>query len=88
MRILASLVEGLNIHLVDISIRVGVGLRGLINVVFMIGAGSLIIDLLTIWRRFLLNSADIVKTDILIDYIAGTANQFGAVFKGIGIIGR
>lgn len=28
-----------------------------------------------------------VGADILINYIAGTADQFGAVFKGVGIVG-
>ena len=42
MRILASLVGGLNIRLVDISIRVSVGLRGLIGVIFIVKAGSVI----------------------------------------------
>ena len=48
MRILASLVKGLNIRLVDISIRVSIGLKELIGVIFIVEAGGLIADLLTI----------------------------------------
>ena len=48
MRILALLVEGLNIRLVDVSIRISVGLKGLISIIFVVGVGSLIADLLTI----------------------------------------
>ena len=48
MQILASLIEGLNIRLADISIKVSVGLKGSINIIFMVGAGGLITDLLTI----------------------------------------
>jgi len=74
MWILASLVEGLNIRLADISIRIGVGLKGLIGVVFIVGAGGLIIDLLTIRRRFLLNNADVAGANMFINYTVGTAN--------------
>jgi len=41
-------VEGLNIYLMDVFIRVSVGPKGLIGVVFVVGAGGLITDLLTI----------------------------------------
>jgi len=74
MRILASLVEGFNIRLAGISIRIGVGLKGLIGVVFIVGAGGLITDLLTIWRRFLLNNVDIAGANMFINYTVGTAN--------------
>ena len=74
MRILASLVKGLNIRLADIFIRVGVGLKELISVILIVEVGGSIADLLTIWRRFLLNSANIVGADMFINYIAGTAD--------------
>ena len=71
---MASLVGGLNIRLADISIRVSIGLRGLIGVIFIIEAGGSIADLLTIWRYFLLNNVDVVGANIFINYIAGTAD--------------
>ena len=74
MRILASLVRGLNIRLADIFIRVGVGLKKLIGVIFIVEAGGLIADSLTIRRRFLLNGADIVGANMFINYTVGTAN--------------
>lgn len=54
--------------------RVGVGLRGSISVIFIVGAGGSIVNLLTIRWRFLLNGADIVKANIFINYIAGAAD--------------
>ena len=66
--------EGLNIRLADVSIRVGVGLRGSIGDVFVVGAGGSIADSSTIRRRFLLNDADVVGANIFINYTVGTAN--------------
>ena len=74
MRILASLVEGFDIRLVDVFISVSVGLKGLIGVVFVVGVGGLIADLLTVWRRFLLNDVDVVGADMFIDYTVGIAD--------------
>jgi hypothetical protein len=62
------------------------GLRGSIGVIFIIGAGRSIADSSTIRRRFLLNGTDVIRANILIDYIAGTTDQFSAVFKGVGYI--
>ena len=50
------------------------------------GAGSLIADLLTIWRCFLLNNVNTVGANMFINYIVGIADQFSAVFKDVGII--
>ena len=74
MIILASLVKGLNIHLVDISIRVGIGLKKSISIIFIVGAGGLITDLLTVWRRFILNSINIIRANIFINYTIGIAD--------------
>ena len=87
MRILASLVGGLDIRSVDISVRVGMGLRGSIGVIFVVEAGGSITDSSTIQRRFLLNGADAVGANMFINYTAGTADQFGTVFKGVGVMG-
>ena len=70
----------------DVFIRVSVGPKGLIGVVFVVGAGGLITDLLTIQWRFLLNNVNVIKANMFINYTVGTTNQFGAVFKGVGII--
>ena len=74
MRILASLVKGLNIHLADISIRVNMGLKGSINIIVIVKEGGSITDSSTIQQHFLLNSADMVRANIFINYTAGTAN--------------
>jgi len=71
---LAFLVKGLNICLADIYIKVGVGLKELISVIFVVGAGGLIIDLLNVWRCFVFNSVDIIKADMFIDYVVSTTN--------------
>ena len=74
MRILAFLVKGFNICLADIFIRVSIGLRGLIGVIFIVEAGSLIVDLLIIWQHFLLNRVDVVGADMFINYTVNTAD--------------
>ena len=78
--------EGLNICSANVFIKVSVGLKGLIGIIFIVGASSLIMDLSTVQWCFLLNSTDVVGADMLINYRAGAANQFGAVFKGVGVI--
>jgi len=55
--------------------------------VFIVGAGDLIINILPIWRRFLLNIAGGNRIDILIDYRAASTNQFNGISKIIAIIG-
>ena len=74
MQILASLVEGLDICSADVFIRVGIGLKGSIGVVFLVGAGGSIVDSLTVQQRFLLNNTDIIKADMLINYKASAAD--------------
>jgi len=46
------------------------GVGQLINIMFIVGVGNLIIDILLIWRRFLFNIAGANRVDILIDYRA------------------
>ena len=74
MQILASLVKGLNIHLANIFIKVNMGLRGSIGVIFIVKAGSLITDSSTIQQHFLFNKADVVKANIFINYTVSTAD--------------
>jgi len=71
---LASLVKGLNIRLVDIFIKINMGLKELIGVIFVVGVSNLIAELLIIWRRFLLNNTDVVRADMFINYTIGTTN--------------
>ena len=51
------------------------------------GAGDLIIDILLVWRCFLLDIAGANRVDIFIDYRAASADQFNSIFKIIAIIG-
>ena len=71
---MASLVKGLNIRLVDIFIKINMGLKELIGVIFVVGVSNLIAELLIIWRRFLLNNTDVVRADMFINYTIGTTN--------------
>ena len=51
------------------------------------GVGNLIINILPIWRRFLLNIAGANRIDILIDYRATSIDQFNGIFRIIAVIG-
>ena len=48
--------------------------------------GNLIINILPIWRRFLLNIAGANRVDILIDYRAASADQFNSISEIIAAI--
>jgi len=54
---------------------------------FIVGVGNLIINILPIWRRFLLNIAEANRVEILIDYRAASIDQFNSIFKIIAAIG-
>jgi len=54
---------------------------------FIEGVGNLIINILPIWRRFLLNITEANRADILIDYRAASIDQFNGISKIIAIIG-
>jgi len=49
--------------------------------------GNLIINILPIWRRFLLNIAGANRVDIFIDYRAASTDQFNGIFEMIAVIG-
>ena len=54
---------------------------------FIEGVGNLIVNILPIWRRFLLNIMGADGVDILIDYRAASVNQFNGIFKIIAVMG-
>ena len=50
------------------------------------GAGDLIINILLIWRHFLLNIAGANKVDIFINYRAASVDQFNGIFKIMAVV--
>ena len=53
---------------------------------FIVGASGLIINILPVWRRFLLNIAGANEVDIFINYRAASADQFDSVFKIMAVV--
>ena len=49
--------------------------------------GNLIINILPIWRRFLLNIMGANRVDIFINYKTASIDQFNSIFKIIAVIG-
>jgi len=76
-----------NIRLADAPVSVWIGVRWLTNIVFIVGMGDLIINILPIWRRFLLNITGANKVDIFINYRAASADQFNGISEIIAAVG-
>ena len=76
-----------NIRLADTPVGVQIGVRQLTNVMFIVGVGNLIVNILPIQRRFLLNIAGANKVDIFIDYRAASTDQFNSISEMIATIG-
>jgi len=70
----SSFVTERNIRLADAPVSVWIGVRWLTNVVFIEGVGNSIVNILPVWRRFLLNIAEADRADILINYRAASAD--------------
>jgi len=51
-----------------------------------VGWGDLSINILPIWRHFLLNIAGANRAEIFIDYRASSADQFNGISKIIDIV--
>ena len=54
---------------------------------FIVGVGNLIINILSVWRHFLLNIAGANGVDIFINYKAASADQFNGISKIIAVVG-
>ena len=54
---------------------------------FIVGVGNLIVNILPVWRRFLLNIAGANGVDIFIDYRAASADQFNGISEMIAVVG-
>jgi hypothetical protein len=63
-----------------------VGVHWLTGVIFIIGAGGLIINILLVQRRFLLNIAGANRVDILINYRAASVDQFDGISKIMAVV--
>ena len=50
------------------------------------GAGDLIVNILLVWRCFLLDIAGADKVDIFINYRAASADQFNGIFKIMAVV--
>ena len=54
---------------------------------FIVGVGNSIINILPVWRRFLLNITGANRVDIFINYRAASADQFDGISKIIAVMG-
>ena len=63
-----------DICLVDVLASIWTGVRWLTSVIFVVGAGDSIVDILPVWRCFLLDIVGTNRVDILIDYRAASAD--------------
>ena len=59
-----------NIRLANTLVSVQTGVRQLTNIIFIVGVRNLIINILPVWRRFLLNITGANRVDIFINYKA------------------
>ena len=70
----SSFITRCDIYLADALVSVQIGVRRLTNIMFIEGVGNLIVNILSIQRRFLLNIAEANSVDIFIDYRAASAD--------------
>ena len=58
----------------------------LTGVIFIIGAGDLIVNISLVWWHFLLNIAGADKVNIFINYRAASADQFNGISIIIAVV--
>ena len=82
----SSFITERDIYLTDTLVGVQIGVRQLTSVIFIVGAGDLIINILPVRRRFLVNIVGANKVDIFINYRAASADQFNSISKIMAVV--
>ena len=70
----SSFITGRDIRLADTLVGTQIGVHWLTSIIFIVGASDLIINILLVWRHFLLNITGANKIDIFINYRAASAD--------------